>query len=334
MRVTKNCHLVNLALRLVNARNPEQVLAEARDVLSQSMDGALWAIYDRITPQCFRVTAHSGIGYEPLQELMTLVCGLEARLVIEDDLVGGELTGAPVWQVSTSQETGTIGVDLIVAAWPQQGHALEDDLGMREVVALISGALKRAREMDAYRVQSIFDELTSVLNRRGISEALTREQLRADRYGLSLAVLFIDVNKFKPINDTFGHKVGDQALRLVAQTLQATARASDIVGRIAGDEFLVILTDVDSAGAERAAGRMMAAVEQAHLAVGELRIELSISAGSATHRAGMCTESLIERADTAMYQSKRKETERAELVSSLSSRHVIERMMDHPAQVA
>ena len=334
MRVTKNCHLVSLALRLVKARSPEQVLAEARDVLSESVDGAIWAIYDRITPQCFRVTAQSGIGYDPLQELMTLVCGLEARLVIEDDLVGSEPTGAPVWQVSTTQDAGTMGVDLVVAAWPRPGHTLDDNLGMREVVALISGALKRAREMDAYRVQSIFDELTSVLNRRGISEALSREQLRADRYGLSLAVLFIDVNKFKPINDTYGHKVGDQALRLVAQTLQSTARASDIVGRISGDEFLVILTDVDAAGAERAAGRMMAAVEQAQLVVGDLRIALSISAGAAIHGAGMCAEALIERADTAMYQSKRKESERAELVSSLTSRHVIERMIEHPAQVA
>jgi len=334
MRETSNSHLVRLALRLVNARTPEQVLAEARDVLSETIDGAVWAIYDRITPQCFRVTTHTGIGYDSLQELMTLVCGLDARLVIEDDLIGCESLAAPTWQVSTTQEPTTLAVDLIVAAWPRLGHFVQDDLNMREVAALISGALKRAREMDAYRVQSIFDELTSILNRRGINEALGREQLRAERYGSALAVLFVDVDKFKPINDTYGHKVGDEALKLVAQTLQATARASDIVGRIAGDEFLVILTDVDGVGAERAAARMMEGVEQAQLMVGDTQIELSISVGAALHGTGMCPDALIERADAAMYRSKQAEGARSELISNLTSRRVIDRIMEQPMQVA
>jgi len=334
MRGTNNSHLVSLALRLVNARTPEEVLAEARDVLSEEVGGAVWAIYDRITPQCFRVTTQTGIGYDSLQELMTLVCGLDARLVIDDDLIGSASLGTPCWQVSTSQDSGVLDVDLVIAAWPRLGHAVEEDLKLREVAALIAGALKQARELDAYRVKSIFDELTSILNRRGINEALSREQLRAERYGTNLAVLFVDVNKFKPINDTYGHKVGDEALKLVATTLQSTARASDVVGRIAGDEFLVILTDVDAVGAERAAGRMMEAVEQTSLMVGESRVELSISVGAALHGAGMGPDALIERADSAMYRTKRGESARAELVSSLASRRVIDRIVEQPMQVA
>ncbi|MEC9465522.1 MAG: GGDEF domain-containing protein [Myxococcota bacterium] len=334
MRATNNSHLVSLALRLVHARSPEEVLTEARDVLSATFGGAVWAIYDRITPQCFRVTTQTGVGYDSLQELMTLVCGLESRLVIDDDLVACEALGAPCWQVSTTEESGRLDVDLVIAAWPKLGHTGEEDLQLREVTALISGALKQARELDAYRVKSIFDELTSILNRRGIHEALGREQLRSERYGTTLAVLFVDVNKFKPINDTYGHKVGDEALRLVATTLQATARASDIVGRIAGDEFLVILTDVDAVGAERAAGRMMEAVEQARLMVGDTRVELSISVGAALHGAGMGTEALIERADSAMYRTKRGESARSELASSLASRRVIDRIVEQPMRVA
>jgi diguanylate cyclase len=182
---------------------------------------------------------------------------------------------------------------------------LSDDVKLREVCELIFGALERAREMKTFRIQSTFDELTGLLNRRGLFDVLAREQARSDRYSRNVSVLFVDLNKFKPINDTYGHKVGDEALVTVARALEGAVRTTDIVGRLGGDEFFVILPDISAEGAVMVQERITEAVADVMFCVGAERIALSISVGAATHEPGMSAEQLIERADHAMYAMKR-----------------------------
>ena len=145
------------------------------------------------------------------------------------------------------------------------------------------------------------DGLTDIKNHRAFQERLVSEVERSVRYGESLSLLLIDVDRFKPFNDTFGHPAGDNALRIVAHILQNCARAADFVARYGGEEFVVILPEADAPGALEAAERFRAAVES-H--AWEQRA-ITVSVGIATLQSGRDTpQTLIDHADRALYHAK------------------------------
>ncbi len=302
---SSNAHLIDLALRLIRTSDIDDVLAGAVEVLAESCQDARWAIFHRLEDGRFEATAQAGIGYDALQSLLVRTCGYTAQMFVRDDLVGHADLGAPEYHAIRLQEESAGAPDIVVAAWPQYADMLSDDVKLPEVCELIFGALERARELKTFRIQSTFDALTGLLNRRGLFDVLEREQARSDRYGREVSVLFIDLNKFKPINDTYGHKVGDEALITVARALESAVRTTDIVGRLAGDEFFVILPDISAAGAVQVQERITEAVSDIMFCVGATRIDLGISVGAATHETGMSSEQLVERADGAMYAMKR-----------------------------
>lgn len=147
------------------------------------------------------------------------------------------------------------------------------------------------------------DPLTRAWNRRAIVELLHRELERARREGGRVGVLFIDLDRFKRINDTCGHAAGDAVLREAAERIRAVVRPDDPVGRYGGDEFVVI---VAGAGVERGAVRAAAAIAaglRRRPAAGEVRVTASI--GVAVAPPGACDpERLIAAADRAMYAAK------------------------------
>ena len=98
------------------------------------------------------------------------------------------------------------------------------------------------------REQSLRDELTGLYNRRLFMERLEQEIARADRYQISLGCLIADIDSFKGVNDSFGHVVGDQVLRAVAKIFARRTRRSDVVARIGGDEFAVLLSSNNETG--------------------------------------------------------------------------------------
>jgi diguanylate cyclase (GGDEF)-like protein len=146
------------------------------------------------------------------------------------------------------------------------------------------------------------DQLTGILNRRAIMDALTRESSRAERYGLPLSVLMADIDYFKAVNDTHGHAAGDDVLAGVARHLAATVRDSDFAGRFGGEEFLIILPHQDAHGAVLAAERLRTAVAQTPMGQPGLKVTLSIGVG--TFREGKMDE-MLARADGALYEAKR-----------------------------
>ena len=302
---SSNAHLIDLALRLIRTSDIDDVLAGAVETLAESCQDARWAIFHRLEDGRFEATAQSGIGYDALQSLLARTCGYTAQMFVRDDLVGHADLGAPEYHAIRLQEESAGAPDIVVAAWPQYADMLNEDVKLAEVCELIFGALERARELKTFRIQSTFDALTGLLNRRGLFDVLEREQARSDRHGPEVSVLFVDLNKFKPINDTYGHKVGDEALITVARALEGAVRTTDIVGRLAGDEFFVILPDISAAGAVQVQERITEAVADIMFCVGATRIELGISVGAATHEPGMSSEQLVERADSAMYAMKR-----------------------------
>ena len=148
---------------------------------------------------------------------------------------------------------------------------------------------------------TITDVLTGLLNRRGGSEALVRESARVDRGGPRLSVAMFDVDQFKRINDQNGHAVGDQVLAEVGRVIARLQRASDIAIRWGGDEFLMLLPNVDEEGAHAFAERVRSTLE--HVQVSNVG-GVSISVGTAEMSAGESIQDTIARADHLLYKAK------------------------------
>jgi diguanylate cyclase (GGDEF)-like protein len=144
------------------------------------------------------------------------------------------------------------------------------------------------------------DALTGLANRRAVEEILAAEISRAQRFAHALAVVLLDLDRFKEINDSFGHAAGDAMLREVSRLLISLARQGDTVGRWGGEEFVVVLPETDLAGARRFAERLRRTIE-AH-AVGEMKT--SASCGVATKLPEDSVEELVGAADKALYQAK------------------------------
>jgi diguanylate cyclase (GGDEF)-like protein len=156
---------------------------------------------------------------------------------------------------------------------------------------------------------TVIDPLTGIFNRRGFMEACEVELARARRHDRPLSLLMLDVDHFKRINDTHGHAGGDMALRHLADTLRAALRVTDIAGRIGGEEFAVLLTETDLAGARQLAQRLRDGIAGAVLEVGAHQIRMTVSIGVAPVRPeGGRADGPIARAmsdaDAAMYRAK------------------------------
>jgi diguanylate cyclase (GGDEF)-like protein len=153
--------------------------------------------------------------------------------------------------------------------------------------------------------QSERDGLTGIFNRRKLEEVLAVEILRARRYKQKLGLMMFDIDHFKKVNDTYGHLVGDEAIRHVATTALATLRATDVVARYGGEEFVAVLPGEDFEGAVLAAERVRAAVRKPFKALFDVRLSVTISIGVTSFRPDVAdAKTLIGEADQALYASK------------------------------
>lgn len=188
---------------------------------------------------------------------------------------------------------------------------LEDSLlvaGTFEALVLAIGLADRAlahrRNFDDARRRSMTDPLTGLLNRRAWEEQLLTLAAQTQRAGRRLYVLFVDLDHFKSLNDTFGHRAGDEALRFVASAMKRTVPAGSLVCRYGGEEFVVALSVSGSAQAHSIAETLRASVASRAIAVDEAGNALTLSIGLARHRSGDSAEATVEQADRAMYQAK------------------------------
>lgn len=167
---------------------------------------------------------------------------------------------------------------------------------LRQQQAALTDAERRART----------DPLTGVLNRRSLIERLDAGCLRARARGLPISLLFIDLDHFKLINDTFGHQAGDACLRAVIDPIHTELRQSDVIGRYGGEEFVVILSSADAAGAFAIAQRILERVAKVRVEGFGQPIGLTCSIGvAASDTLGVWGEQLLSRADAAVYAAKR-----------------------------
>lgn len=163
----------------------------------------------------------------------------------------------------------------------------------------------------ANEYHALHDPLTRLANRALFVDRLENALARAERYGRSLAVLIVDLDGFKAVNDRLGHAVGDHALIEATERLKSCLRGSDTAARLGGDEFAVVLEDVDEAGASLVAARVVQALRHPFSLAGQ-ELEMGGSVGVAFSRNGTSTpDELIRAADAAMYEAKRDGKSRA-----------------------
>ncbi|MGN6367678.1 MAG: response regulator [Phycisphaerae bacterium] len=168
---------------------------------------------------------------------------------------------------------------------------------------------------------AVTDELTGLYNRRQALQRLEEKSVLAERYGDALSVAMLDIDHFKTINDTHGHDVGDEILRLVAATLQSTVRATDTVCRVGGEEFLIIFPAQTAEEAANSAERCRAALARIPCLVNGVAIGVTVSIGIGSRRVntGGAT-ALLKDADNALYAAKRAGRNCVRLATSMTVR--------------
>lgn len=161
-----------------------------------------------------------------------------------------------------------------------------------------------------------FDSLTQAYSRRSIMDELEHELLRCERTGGKLAVLVLDIDHFKSINDRYGHAGGDTALRHFARVVQNAVRSSDRFGRLGGEEFVLLMYDCDPASALVQAQRVCDALRDMPLYLQGLEVQLTTSGGLASYQPGDSADVILARADVALYRAKEQGRDRVEMAWS------------------
>ena len=204
----------------------------------------------------------------------------------------------------------TLGVGELLGAWVNpawMAHAIPAGLALSGLVLTIGLAdsmqqLRRDRD-HASRLASL-DTLTGAMSRRATDDRLHSAVADAHRSGLPLSLVFFDIDHFKRLNDDFGHRVGDECLRVIASRTRNRLRRYDQFGRYGGDEMLVILPDTRLAEARGVAENLRSSINCRPLSIGGRLLATTLSLGIAELAPGETAEHLLERADAALYASK------------------------------
>ncbi|WP_455211455.1 diguanylate cyclase [Kaarinaea lacus] len=160
--------------------------------------------------------------------------------------------------------------------------------------------------------QAIHDTLTGVFNRLAYEERIEQEFARWKRYHQPLVLLIFDIDHFKRINDTYGHKAGDKALKLIAKTLQKNLRESDFLARFGGEEFIVLMPQTELSAAIGAANKLREAVQANQFHYQQKRVHITISCGASQFKDEDTIDSAFQRADQALYKAKQNGRNRCE----------------------
>ncbi len=192
--------------------------------------------------------------------------------------------------------------DTVVSPWSKQEVELLTDMG-----DVLTAAFGKAELIDKLFRLSSKDELTDLLNRRALSETVERRLKHQQRTNCSGCLVFIDLDHFKEVNDTLGHKAGDLAIKLVAKKMQEIIRPVDLAGRIGGDEFVMWIEDVTQEQAASKARELIDYMPEIRVAIEGEHLKLGASIGICKSTPGddLKFDNLAERADAALYNVKK-----------------------------
>jgi diguanylate cyclase (GGDEF)-like protein len=206
-----------------------------------------------------------------------------------------------------SDASGRKAALLRVSAAPRRSAALKaagpDDA--KSAVRRLRQELAKARaEIEQLKATAETDFLLDIPNRRGFEREFARSIAFIKRYSASGALLVLDVDRLKPINDAFGHAAGDKVLKAIAQTLASQVRASDVIGRLGGDEFAVLLWNLSETDARAKAAVLEQAIDGLRIAFGGSTMQTGASVGVAILDSHSEMRTAFEQADSAMYMRK------------------------------
>ena len=176
---------------------------------------------------------------------------------------------------------------------------------LKQLATKVSLCLSNVLIREQLEYMANYDGLTGVGNRRLMEKTVTEELNRHQRYNVPFSILFIDCNKFKQLNDTYGHECGDRALHFIASELKELIRDNDRCFRYAGDEFVVTLASQGADEAKLAAKRLVSHFEQQVMAYQGKDLPLTISCGIATSDGAKSVEQLLKEADEQLYLHKK-----------------------------
>lgn len=188
----------------------------------------------------------------------------------------------------------------------ETGNVLFDEAGEAvKFTGIVRDVTDSKSKIDHIQQLAHYDGLTGLANREFFREQFTEALARADRHATSVALIFMDLNKFKPVNDTYGHAFGDKVLMAVAQNMKQLIRSVDKVARVGGDEFVVILEDIKSADEAFTVAEKLRSLFTAPMVVEGRSVELGVSIGVSLYpQDARDIEELIHIADMAMYREK------------------------------
>ena len=221
---------------------------------------------------------------------------LDADLALVQDVLAGRCLTYQMYKRYLRSD------DRVIWALLSVSLATDEDGRPLHFISQIQDVTERKELEQQLRLQAEQDPLTGLANRRRFEQELEREIERCTRHGEHAALAVLDLDDFKRVNDVYGHATGDRLLTAVGAALQARRRATDVVARIGGDEFAVILIGVDERGAAMAAAGIAAAIAE-HARVAGLEARASV--GVAMIAPGVSADELFVRADGAMYKAKR-----------------------------
>jgi diguanylate cyclase (GGDEF)-like protein/PAS domain S-box-containing protein len=204
--------------------------------------------------------------------------------------------------ILANQTLGTIEV------WrhdPKPHFSVDERTFMNNLANQLALTITNARLHELIQYQARTDALTRINNRHHFMNLAELEFKRAKRHGRDLALILLDLDHFKSVNDNFGHTVGDQVLHLAAQMCSSCIRSTDIIGRYGGEEFIILLPETDLSGARLLAQRIRTRISSRPVQIGDHSIEITVSMGVSLMEAATADlVALLQRADEAMYRAK------------------------------
>jgi diguanylate cyclase (GGDEF)-like protein/PAS domain S-box-containing protein len=290
------------------SRRAAAIVQQTEDAIIAETPWGKMTEWNRAAERLFGYTAREAVGRsmrliippERVQEAQALLDRvLRGEAIKPHELVGVRKDGSRV--------------DVSVTVSPiRDEHGVV--VGASCIVRDISDRKRFEREL---RHHADHDPLTGLLNRRRLAEELTREVSLAARHPeVSGALLVADLDNFKVVNDTLGHRAGDELIKAVARLLRGRVRASDVLGRLGGDEFAVLLPHTDLEQARMVAESLRAAVSGLHASAGGRAVRTSMSVGVAPIGGERSGEDSLALADIAMYEAKQRGRDRVAVLDS------------------
>jgi len=210
------------------------------------------------------------------------------------------------WGISFALATSLlrfgVGIDQLPLDTSLEIRILNEVAYLAVVGVAIAGLSQLRRTQSQLELLATHDPLTTVLNARAFATEVAQELGRNRRYGRPLALIYLDLDDFKKVNDAHGHATGDAVLRLVADAMRSAVRQADVVGRLGGDEFGVLMPETDGTVAHAVANRLAGGIRTVFRGTPSVTASIGVVAVSGTE-AG--SDELLRKADQAMYEAKR-----------------------------